>query len=159
MMAQLPTFPYELEAGESLSVEVDVVQPVAGYNPDYDFYEELIIIESELGNYEVVVMINKDLITALPDKLANSVIHVYPNPFESQTVFEFELLESQLIQLFIFDMQGRIIASVNDRVLNTGHHKLLWNGLNNEQHAVGSGLYMYQIRFGDNTFRGKLLRK
>ncbi len=158
-MAQLPTFPYELEAGESLSVEVDVVQPVAGYNPDYDFYEEVIIIESELGDYELVVMINKDLITTLSDRLASSGIQVYPNPFESQTIFEFELLNSQFVQLFIFDLQGRFIASINDGILTKGKHKLLWNGLNNEQQAVGSGLYMYQIRFGDKTLRGKLLRK
>ena len=38
----------------------------------------------------------------------------FPNPFNAQTEFEFDLAESQLTRLKIFDMLGREVASVVD---------------------------------------------
>jgi agmatine deiminase len=159
MMTQLPAFPFELETGESLLVDVDIVQPVAGYNPEYDFYEEMILIESDLGDYEVVVMINKDLITSISNRIAIKGIKVYPNPFESQTVFDLNLIDSQHVHLVIFDLQGKLIATVHDGVLTKGGHKLLWDGLNNEQQAIHAGVYIYQLSLGEEMLIGKLLRR
>ncbi|MCF7811481.1 T9SS type A sorting domain-containing protein [bacterium] len=62
---------------------------------------------------------------------------VYPNPFNSTTVINFTLAETQIIDLGIYDLAGRKIKSLLKGEFNTGKHLTILNGTD-----LQSGIYL-----------------
>lgn len=68
----------------------------------------------------------------------------YPNPFNSSTRIEFELHKSGKVQLNIYDVTGKYVASLIDRLLSPGQHSVAWR-----PDGIASGIYYYQIKAGN----------
>jgi len=68
----------------------------------------------------------------------------YPNPFNPVTTVCFELPERTDIRLTIYDLRGREVAVLTDKVQGPGICEVQWEATN-----VSSGMYFYQIRAGD----------
>jgi hypothetical protein len=81
----------------------------------------------------------------------------YPNPFNQSTTLCFSLPEDQLINLEIFDSNGKKILTLVNESKHAGFHQLSWDGLNKQGQPVGSGLYIYRIRAGSFTSSRKML--
>jgi hypothetical protein len=73
----------------------------------------------------------------------------YPNPFNPATTITFELPEQQRVVLRVFDVMGRIVATLVDADLDQGTHRVTWDGRNTRGQFVASGLYIYRIEAGD----------
>ncbi len=68
----------------------------------------------------------------------------YPNPFNPVTTIRFTIPENGFVSLQVFDISGRIVASmINDR-LSEGEHKIQFNGSH-----FSSGVYYYRIECGN----------
>ena len=65
----------------------------------------------------------------------------YPNPFNPSTQFVFELTEADGIVLQIFDMLGRLVATVADGRMDAGTHTIHFDAGH-----LSSGIYIYTIR-------------
>jgi flagellar hook assembly protein FlgD len=44
-----------------------------------------------------------------------------------------------------------------DGELSSGENKIVWNGLNDENNSVSSGIYLYKINTGNKTLYGKMI--
>ncbi len=82
----------------------------------------------------------------LPKKL--DIGYAHPNPFNSSISISFEIPNSKKVNLSIFDMKGRIIRQINLGILDTGFHKVLWDGKNNLGKELSSGIYMAVLEVG-----------
>jgi endoglucanase len=69
----------------------------------------------------------------------------YPNPFNQITQIPVLLLESQEVNLKIFNLNGALVKDVFDGLLSTGYQTISWDGTNSHNQFVGSGLYFYQF--------------
>ena len=78
-----------------------------------------------------------------------------PNPFNPSTVITFELPESGLARLEIYDVAGRRIAKVVDETLDAGPQRALWSGRDENGRPVASGVYFYRLW----TPRGEISRR
>ncbi len=67
----------------------------------------------------------------------------YPNPFNPTTTIEFHIEESGSVMIEVFDLLGRKIKTITDRLYNTGYHRVLFNA-----QTLSSGTYFYTIRSG-----------
>ncbi len=77
----------------------------------------------------------------VPDRF---VLHQnYPNPFNPRTTLTFTLHQAGAVQLELFDMTGRRIRVLMDRILAAGTHAVTFDAGN-----LSSGNYLYQIRSG-----------
>jgi hypothetical protein len=65
----------------------------------------------------------------------------YPNPFNYSTNISFSLNYQQQIQLYIYDVTGRIVTELIDDTLLPGNHSILWNA-----EALSSGIYFLQLQ-------------
>ncbi len=65
----------------------------------------------------------------------------YPNPFRTQTTIEYELGESQQVQLTVYDLLGREIQTLVDQVQFSGTHRAVFDGSN-----LAAGIYIYQLK-------------
>ena len=77
----------------------------------------------------------------------SSILTNYPNPFSYQTNIPFELIKSANVSLRIFNINGKLIRSlIRGKELNIGKHKITWDGTNEQNQPVSSGVYIYQIQ-------------
>ncbi len=65
----------------------------------------------------------------------------YPNPFNSGTVIRFFVKESGRVSLKVFDIRGRVIATVTDAEYPAGGHAVRFDAS-----GLAPGVYLYQIR-------------
>lgn len=76
----------------------------------------------------------------------------YPNPFNSGTTIPFSIPEESLVRLQVFDIQGRLVATLADGVLPAGRY---FNRFSSE--GLASGVYIYQLVANNESRSGKLL--
>ena len=93
-----------------------------------------------------------------------------PNPFNPQTTIRYRLPETgpasgaeaepprpDRARLEVFDLRGRLVRRLVDRVLGAGDHQVVWDGRDDRGGAVASGVYLYRLRYGSYTLSRKLV--
>ncbi len=75
----------------------------------------------------------------------------HPDPFTSDTVIHFALEGNHvhLVDLRIFDVNGRLVRNLLSKEAISGQHSVPWDGTSDDGHRVGPGIYYYQISSGD----------
>lgn len=81
-----------------------------------------------------------------------SLVPNYPNPFNATTTFSFSLPEDGDVRLMIYNPLGDRIATLVEEWRKAGWHQVVWSA--SEQ---SSGVYFYQLTFGNETITDKLL--
>lgn len=80
-----------------------------------------------------------------------------PNPFSPSTTIAFELGQSALAQVRIFDASGRLVAEPVHQTLAAGVHRFEWSGVDRQGHRLPSGIYLYEVRTGLEERRGRMV--
>ncbi len=70
----------------------------------------------------------------------------FPNPFNPTTNINFSLTKAEHIKLEIFDIKGKKIRTLFDGELAARSHNVLWDGKDDNNSTVSSGMYFYQIQ-------------
>ncbi len=82
----------------------------------------------------------------------------YPNPFNPATSIRFTLPVADNVNIVIFDVLGRQVASLaNNQPFAASTHVVSWNGLNDAGYQVGSGVYFYQITTSQYSATKKMI--
>jgi flagellar hook assembly protein FlgD len=81
----------------------------------------------------------------------------YPNPFQNQTSIEFEIPISGNVIIFIYDNKGNQIQKLECSDCQTGKNSIEWNCLDIRNKRVLSGVYYYEVRFGNESKTKKML--
>jgi flagellar hook assembly protein FlgD len=81
---------------------------------------------------------------ARPDAYALS--QNYPNPFNPKTTISFTLPQSGRTRLAIYDVAGRLVRTLEDRVLEPGSYDYTWNGQDGRGRTVAAGTYFYRVQ-------------
>ncbi len=84
----------------------------------------------------------------------------WPNPASSTSTLAFALPHDQRVSLQVFDLRGRLVRTVADRVLGQGQHRLQWDGRSQSGGRAADGLYFYRLRAesGERVRRVILIR-
>lgn len=70
----------------------------------------------------------------------------YPNPFNPSTMIIYQLPISSEVGLSIYNILGqKVITLVSDKQ-EAGYYKIEWNGLNQSNQLVSSGIYFLQLK-------------
>ena len=84
----------------------------------------------------------------------------HPNPFNPTTTISYSLPEQSMVKLTVFDIQGREIRELQDAFKPAGHYKVQWNGLDQSDSPVSTGVYFCRLSAGSysQTIKMVLLR-
>lgn len=120
------------------------------------------------------LMMNKDLVTGpvgidfMNTVLSNRPIGVqqystevpslykleqnYPNPFNPVTNIKFSLPKGSHVKLSVFDVTGRTVEVLVDKLMTAGSYEADWNAAN-----YTSGVYFYKLETGNFTATKKMI--
>ncbi|NWF88419.1 MAG: T9SS type A sorting domain-containing protein, partial [Ignavibacteriaceae bacterium] len=84
----------------------------------------------------------------------------YPNPFNPSTTIRFALPITSNVQIRVFNLLGQTIKTLYDGVKNAGYHTVQWNSDDQNNKAVSSGIYFYEMNaMGVNGQQSKQMKK
>jgi subtilisin family serine protease len=69
----------------------------------------------------------------------------YPNPFNPDTNISFSIKEEGYVSLKIYNTRGQLVKTLISESLNEGVHFTSWNGKDNNNRSVASGIYFYKM--------------
>ena len=92
---------------------------------------------------------------SLPDQ--TQLLQNAPNPFNSQTVLSYFLLEPGPVRLEVFALTGQRVAVLHQGPQQAGYHRLHWDGRDAVGHSVASGAYLYRLVTDDAVLTRKLI--
>ena len=65
----------------------------------------------------------------------------FPNPFNSNTQVDYELLTDMNVIFQVYNIKGQLVRSLVNEFQTPGKKSILWNGKNDLQERVSSGIY------------------
>ena len=84
-------------------------------------------------------------------------LKVHPNPVRSQTRVVYQLEESGLVRLAVYDVEGRRVAVLFEGSQGQGQHTGVWNGFDERGKRLRSGLYYLEFKSKSHTIVQKLV--
>ncbi len=73
------------------------------------------------------------------DNLEFGISNVYPNPFNPLVNFDIQLLETEKVNINIYDLKGNKISDIYSGILQYGNHSFNWDATN-----FATGIYIIQ---------------
>jgi hypothetical protein len=74
----------------------------------------------------------------------------YPNPFNPKTKIAYDMPNDGKIGLIIFDINGRLVRTLDVSNNRAGHHEIEWDAKDNNGSKVSTGVYF--VRFIGDTY-------
>jgi len=70
----------------------------------------------------------------------------FPNPFNPLTKIRFDLAHPTVVDLRIYDLQGRLVrVLVTNELLKPGKYESEWNGRDERGAKAATGVYLYRM--------------
>ena len=76
----------------------------------------------------------------------------FPNPFNPETVINYQLPTSSHVRLMVFDALGKEVSRLVDRELEAGNYSLIFDGRD-----LPSGIYFYTLNTGNQNLTRKMI--
>ena len=78
---------------------------------------------------------------------------IYPNPFKQSVTINYEIAENKenptKVQIMIYDINGRLVGSLVDEVMQSGCYTASWNGTYDDGTPAPYGTYFVLFRAGN----------
>jgi flagellar hook assembly protein FlgD len=67
------------------------------------------------------------------------------------------LPENILVNLSVFNVDGKLLRTLVDKTLSEGFKEASWDGKDTKGNQVGSGVYLYRLKAGKKTLTKKMV--
>ena len=106
-------------------------------------------------NLMPVVSVSEDNLPISPIKLSN-----YPNPFNPSTTISFDINTeiNEDSELIIYNLKGQLIKEL-PVILSGVEGSVVWNGNDDNNQPVSSGIYFYKLNVENSPVNKMLLMK
>ena len=72
-----------------------------------------------------------------------------PNPFTAETALQFSLPTPERAVIEVYDITGRLVATLVDGSMPAGANRVVWDGRDNYGAPAGSGIYFCRAQVGE----------
>jgi len=127
-----------------------VVNIAGTYNYKCDFHANLGMV----GSFTAIVsFVENGILSDLPADF--NLKQNFPNPFNPSTTIEFTLPNTEFVELKVYNIVGKEVATIVSNKLSQGKHSYIFDSEN-----LVSGVYYYQLIAGDyNSVKRMVLIK
>jgi hypothetical protein len=87
-----------------------------------------------------------------PLVLVNKLDQNYPNPFNPSTTIHYSIRQRDLVTLSIYNAAGQQVRALVRGVQapRVGGFEVVWDGKNDADQSVASGIYFYELMIGSD---------
>jgi|GEM_PF-2164967 len=88
----------------------------------------------------------------VPASSVREDIHAYalyqnaPNPFRESTVISYELPQSGLVNVSVYNINGQLVRVLKDGYVSAGRYSVKWDGRDLSGNVVSNGVYICQMQ-------------
>jgi hypothetical protein len=82
----------------------------------------------------------------------------YPNPFDQTTGVGFALNKAQSVTVRVFDVNGRLLKTLQTGDMAAGRHYVQWDGSDSHGNKTGAGIYFIRVFSSGRTLESKVVR-
>ena len=111
------------------------------------------------GDYRLTLSdgqaVSSPVVVALPSEVSLAPRN---SPFRSSTSLAVALPAGGPVRLTVYDIQGRLVRMLADRVLSAGSHTIAWDGRDGSGRSVGAGVYLVRLEANRTHRTTKLVR-
>jgi len=87
----------------------------------------------------------------------NFMLSNYPNPFNPNTTISFSLQNNSIVEISIYNIKGHKVKQLVSDQLSAGQHSVVWDGTDNNNKSISSGIYFYKFKAGDYSEIKKMI--
>jgi len=73
----------------------------------------------------------------------------YPNPFNSEVVVKYSLPREGEVELVVYNALGQVVRRLAEGYRGMGHHRVVWDGMDDAGRGLATGIYVVRLRAGD----------
>jgi hypothetical protein len=99
------------------------------------------------GLYDFVMPAVEETESSTP--IAFSLSQNYPNPFENTTIVNYRIARAGNVLLEVYDIVGKKVGILVNSYKPAGCYSVVWDGRNETNQMMPSGVYFYSIKFDD----------
>jgi hypothetical protein len=142
--------PKEIEKAEKEMVKAKEKWDKGEYEQAVEHYENAWL--------HAIKAMGKDLLAGGQSAMAETLPYTFalsqnnPNPFSRTTSIQFTLPISGYTTLDIYDVTGRIVATLVDGEVQAGVHSVVW-----DRKDAASGVYFYRLESGERSLTKKMV--
>ncbi len=81
----------------------------------------------------------------------------YPNPFNPETTIRYSIVEEAMVSIIIFNIKGERVKTLVNEYLEPQFYEAVWNGRDDSDKPVASGVYFYKFNAGKTNSVSKML--
>jgi len=124
----------------------------------YPFFESGKIVASDMQSGLFVLEYDDELLVDKePVPSSITLGYNYPNPFNPATSIPITLNQDSNVLLSIYNVKGEKVQTLFEGELKSGKHTLNWNGTSHLGRDLPTGVYLYQIKVGQESIRRKMV--
>ena len=136
-----------IDAGNPDPIYYDPQDPT---NPGYALFPAMGTTINDMGAYGgpnaigwLSVGVEDNVIVQTPEIF---LYQNYPNPFNPTTTIKYQLPENSKVELTVYNLKGQKVKQLVSEQLSAGRHSVVWNGKDNNNKSVSSGIYFYKLK-------------
>ncbi|UCD05730.1 MAG: T9SS type A sorting domain-containing protein [candidate division WOR-3 bacterium] len=80
-----------------------------------------------------------------------------PNPFVRDLRISFSVPHSGALSISVYDIAGRLVSNIVDRDFSAGEYEIVWNGKDNMERRISSGVYFVRASYGNEVTTRKVI--
>ncbi|MFH1213213.1 MAG: T9SS type A sorting domain-containing protein [Candidatus Neomarinimicrobiota bacterium] len=80
-----------------------------------------------------------------------ALLQNYPNPFNASTTIRYQVQKSEKTTLRIYSNTGSLVRTLIENTSKPGTYSVRWDGRNDYGQIIGSGMYICQLRNGNDV--------
>ena len=143
--------------GESTTNEMDSLPYPSNISVIYDIFDNDNLAFVNYDNWldsPITSIDNKTIFLQVDVNLIN-----YPNPFNPTTTISFSVTQnamsgsdgSSFVTLEIYNIKGQKVKQLVSSQLSAGQHSVVWDGKDENNQLVSSGIYFYKLNINGKT--------
>ena len=141
-MTEIP----ETWGGYTLTIDIDA--SLEGQILQIGFMNTAMMYQGSGIFYDNIVF-HMDDVSSVPGTMADlgmTLDQNFPNPFNPMTRIQFNLEHAGAVELAVYDVAGRKVATLEQGLLDAGDHYVNWNGSTDSGAPAPTGRYSYVLK-------------
>ncbi len=130
-----------------ISQYLNKIYVMGGYDKDGNVVSSIETFEPELTDLDDIPKLPED----------TELFQNYPNPFNPSTEIRFSISRETKLSLTIYSMTGEQIKTLAAGNYSSGNYSYIWDGRNNRNEIVPSGVYIYSLATDNKKYSKKMI--